>query len=173
MAGYNTLSSISQHCIANSSYKINNTVCGMKYSAPPPDRKSSHIYRIMVLFQMCSQQPYWVYRWQYQARYTFGGRYMSILNVVSMTSTHFCAQADEIKSARTVSTIGIHYCRPNFSDCACSFLNTVISKDMLLLLYSKYGCYKFLRACALNYMSINSDLSCIISRASNLTLYPM
>jgi hypothetical protein len=71
---------------------------------------------------------------------------MSILNVVSMTSTHFCARADEIQSARAcVSTIGIHYCRPNFPYCACSFLCAVISKDMLLLIYSKYGSNKFLR----------------------------
>jgi len=51
---------------------------------------------------------------------------MSILKVVSVTSTHFCAWADEIQSARTVvSTIGIHYCRPNFPNCACSFLCAV------------------------------------------------
>lgn len=145
MAEYNTPCSVSQHGIANSSNKINNTERGKQYAVPPPDRKSSHIYRLMLLFQMCSWQLYWVYRWQYQVRYAFGGRYMSILNVVTMTSTHFCARADKIQSARTVSTIGIHYCRPNFPNCACSFLCAAISQDMLLLLYSKYGSNKFLR----------------------------
>jgi hypothetical protein len=67
------------------------------------------------------------------------------LEFVSMTSTHFCARAHEIQSARTVvSTIGIHYCRPNFPNCACSFLCNVISKDMLLLQFPKYGSDRFL-----------------------------
>jgi len=72
---------------------------------------------------------------------------MSILNVVSMTSTHFCARADKIQSARTV-LVQSEYITVDliFQNCACSFLCAVISKDMLLLLYSsKYGSNRFLR----------------------------
>jgi hypothetical protein len=47
MAEYNTPSSITQHGITNSSNEINTSACGMKYFSPPPDRKSSHINRIV------------------------------------------------------------------------------------------------------------------------------
>jgi len=51
MAEHNT-PSITQHGMANSSNKINNTQRGMKYAAPTPDRKASHIYRIVIVLDV-------------------------------------------------------------------------------------------------------------------------